>query len=106
MSFSGYTWQNPALGDEIESTYPKMFTALRILANIPVTSNECERSISYLRRLKTVLRTSMGQERMTGLALMHVHRAIKIDDNEVINMFTRRNPRRLQLNNVLSSDAK
>ena len=26
----------------------------------------------------------MGQERMAGLALMHVHRAIKIDGTEVI----------------------
>ena len=93
------------LGNEIASTYPNIFTALRILATIPITSNECERSISSLRRLKTFLRTSMGQERMNSLALMHVHRAIKIDDNEVINMFSRRNARRLQLNNVLSSDS-
>ena len=45
---------------------------------IPV---ECERSFSTLRRLKTCLRTSMGQERLTSLALicMTVERVAKLE---------------------------
>ena len=45
---------------------------------IPV---ECDRSFSTLRCLKTCLRTSMGQERLTSLALicMTVERVAKLE---------------------------
>ncbi len=92
------------LGNELASTYPNIFTALRILGTIPITSCECERSISSLRRLKTFLRTSMGQDRLNSLALMHVHRNIPINDEEIINMFSQRHPRRIQLSNILDSE--
>ena len=29
----------------------------------------------------------MGQERMSGLAFMHIHRDVDIDDEEVIHIF-------------------
>jgi hypothetical protein len=38
-----------------------------------------ERSFSVLRRLKTYLRTTMLQDRLTSLAVLHVHRDIDID---------------------------
>jgi hypothetical protein len=37
------------------------------------------RSFSALRRLKTYLRTTMLQDRLTSLAVLHVHRDIDID---------------------------
>jgi len=40
---------------------------------LPVTSCEAERSFSALRRIKTYLRSTMKQERLTGLALLNVH---------------------------------
>jgi len=42
---------------------------LRILCTLPITSEECERSFSALRRLKTYLRATMTSERESGLAL-------------------------------------
>ena len=38
-----------------------------------------ERSFSVLIRLKTYLRTTMLQDRLTSLAVLHVHRDIDID---------------------------
>ena len=46
-----------------------------------------ERSISVLRRLKTYLRTTMGQERMTGLALMHTKYRMELNLDDIINIF-------------------
>ena len=43
---------------------------LRILGTLPITSCECERSISSLRLLKDYKRSTMVDERLNGLALM------------------------------------
>ena len=48
---------------------------LKIACTIPVTSCECEQSASKLRHLHTYMymRASMAQERLTSLALLHIH---------------------------------
>lgn len=69
--------------------------ALRILATLPVTSCECERSFSALRRLKNYNRSTMGGERLNGLALMHVHLEVKIDKEDIINRFSALGSRRI-----------
>ena len=53
---------------------PELSKAIKILAVIPATSCSAERSFSSLRRLKTYLRNSMGQERLSNLALLHIER--------------------------------
>ena len=47
-------------------------------ATFPVTSCECERSISTLGIVKTKLRATMGQDRLTGLCLLSRHRDIHV----------------------------
>ena len=79
--------------------FPNVTSLLCTLAILPVTSCECERSVSTLRRLKTYMRTTMGNERMNGLALMHVHRDIKLNHDELLDSFALRHPRRMQLIN-------
>ena len=58
--------------------------SLRILATLPVTSCECERSFSALRRLKNYSRSTMVEDRLNGLALLHIHQEIEPTVNEVI----------------------
>lgn len=71
---------------------------LKITCTLPVTSCECERSNSALKRLKTYLRSTMGHERLSGLALLAVHYDMDIDSEHIIlNHFARKNPRRMQL---------
>ena len=53
-----------------EDLYSLVNSLLRILLTLPVTVASAERSFSSLRRLKTWLRNQMGQERLTGLALI------------------------------------
>ena len=75
--------------------FPNIYCLLTTLAVLPVTSCEAERCISCLRRLKTYLRSSMGQGRLTGLALLHIHN-IPIDIDQVIEEFAVLHPRRMK----------
>nr|CAI5856055.1 unnamed protein product [Callosobruchus analis] len=61
--------------------YPAVRKALIILSTIPCTTATVERSFSTLRRVKTWLRSTMGEERLTGLCLMSVHRNYLKDNN-------------------------
>ena len=54
--------------DVSKDMYTSIYTALILLQVIPVTYCECERSVSRLRHLKIYLRSTMGQEHLTGLA--------------------------------------
>ena len=80
-----------------KNMYLNIHTILRLICTLPVTSCECERSVSVLRRLKTYMRSTMDQDRLSGLALMYIHYGMQIDLQEVINIFARRNSRRMVL---------
>ena len=64
-----------------------------IMTTIPVTSCECERSISLLRLVKYCLRARMSEERLNGLALMQYYHDIPIDPDRI----ARTHPRRMDL---------
>ena len=80
--------------------FPNIFL-LTTLAVLPVTSCEAERCILCLRRLKTYLRSSMGHDCLTGLALLHIH-DIPIDVDQIIEEFAILHPRRMKLTNILN----
>ena len=90
--------------ETISFAFPNMMTALRILGTIPVTTCECERSISALGRLKSYLRTTMTEKRLNGLAMLHVHSDIEINFDSVINDFANRENHKIKLKNILDSD--
>ena len=39
----------------------------------------------------------MGQERLTGLALLHINYSLELDLDEIINIFAHKHPRRMLL---------
>ena len=43
----------------------------------------------------------MGQERLSSIAPMHIHYQVKIDSDEVVNLFATKHPRRLKLGTIL-----
>ena len=51
---------------------PEFAKAMVILAVIPATSCSAQRSFSALRRLKSYLRNTIGQERVNSIALINV----------------------------------
>ena len=74
--------------------FPSISRILKLVCTLPVTTCECERTISALRHLKNYMRSSMGTERLNGLALLHIHYAMDI---KVIDIFGRKHPRRLAI---------
>ncbi|KAK0140222.1 hypothetical protein N1851_022876 [Merluccius polli] len=50
--------------------YPNFWTALRIALTLPVTVAQAERSFTKLKLIKAYLRSTMSQERLTGLAVI------------------------------------
>ena len=83
------------------SLYPKISVLLKIACTIPVTSCECERSASTLRRLNNYMRVSMGKSRLSSLALLHIHYDTTVDLDVVVDTYARLHPRRIQLENLL-----
>lgn len=53
------------------------------MATLPVTTCESERSFSMLKLIKTPLRSTVGQERLNGLAILIIHRSESLDPMEV-----------------------
>lgn len=85
-----------ALSECNKELFPNIFTLLKIFSSLPVTTATAERTFSTLRRLKTYLRNSCGQERLSGLALMSVHRSINISTEKVMDEFARKKNRRTE----------
>ncbi|KAL4154479.1 hypothetical protein QTP88_000342 [Uroleucon formosanum] len=77
------------LGVMSKDFYPNIWCLISILATLLVSISSAERSFSTLRRLKTYLRNSCSEDRLTGLALLSVHRGIQIDIEEIINTFSK-----------------
>lgn len=89
------------LVDEAETFLPTIKHALHISMAQPCTTCSIERSFSTLRRVKTWLRSSMGEGRLNGLCMLSVHRRLVKEnerfDSEVIDKFANSNIRKLML---------
>ena len=62
--------------ENILDTYPNLSIALRLLLSLPVTVASGERSFSSLKRLKTYLRSTMSQDRLSALAVISIEHEI------------------------------
>ena len=57
----------------IFSFYRNIKVLVTILCSLPLTSCTAERSFSRLKRIKPVLRSSMSNERLSSLIILHMH---------------------------------
>ncbi|XP_008178843.1 52 kDa repressor of the inhibitor of the protein kinase-like [Acyrthosiphon pisum] len=69
---------------------------LDYLIVIPITTASAERSFSSLKRIKTYLRSTMSQERLNGLAMLHINKDIQVKPGEVLDVFAKKHKRKLQ----------
>ena len=74
---------------EVRIMFTQVEGLLRLLLQSPASSCTAERSFSALRRLKTWLRSTMGQDRLEALMICHVHRSrlMAIDPKEIARIF-------------------
>ena len=77
-------------------TYPDVCMAYMMCMTVPITAATAERSFSKLKLIKNFLRSSMSQERLSGLALLLIgnERAKNLDFRKVIQQFARAKARR------------
>ena len=77
----------------------------RILCTLLLTSAECERTFSCMRRLKSYLRFTMNAERFNRLALLTTHHSKDINLINVRRRFINMHKRRMELlYDILSMD--
>ena len=83
----------------LTDVFPNTFIALCILLTAPVTVASGERSFSKLKLIKTYLRSTMNQERLTNFAILSIERDVarKLDYSSLIEIFASAKARKVDL---------
>ena len=78
--------------------FPNACIAYRILLTIPITIASAEWTFSKLKLIKSYLRLTMLQERLSGLAILSIEKNIleKIDYKSLINNFASKRARKMK----------
>ena len=58
----------------VKDTFPQLTKLLRIAMTIAVSTAHCERSFSTLKRIKSYLRSTMGEDKLADLAILSIER--------------------------------
>lgn len=83
----------------LDIAYPNLSILYRILGTISVSTAGAERSFSKLKLIKSYLRSTMSEERLSSLAMISINRNMTetvIFDN-VLNTFSRVKKRKMKL---------
>jgi hypothetical protein len=93
---------------EVRSLFGDVECLLRLLLVVPAASAIAERSFSYLRRLKTYLRSTVSQPRLNHMAILHVHqdKVESLDLNAIQHEFVGKNDSRRKLFGNLCYNSK
>jgi hypothetical protein len=73
--------------------FPQIYILLQLFLTLPLTSATAERSFSTMRRLKSYLRSTMGESRLNGLAQMSINRDLPIDPEQVLDELAKKKRR-------------
>jgi len=78
-----------------ENFQPELHNIMKVYAVIPATTCTAKRSFSGLRRMKTYLRNTKGQDRLNGVALInnercYANKVIENDTDSVLDAFVKR----------------
>ena len=83
----------------VRSHFNEVILVLKLILVLPATNATSERSFSAMKRIKSYLRSTMGQERLNNLMVLHVHKELvdKIELSEIGNDFINKCPRRQEV---------
>ena len=81
-------------------SFPNACIAFRILLIIPITVASAERSFSKLKLLKSYLRSTMLQERLSGLAILSIEKEMlaELKFKNLISNFASQKARKINFN--------
>jgi len=79
--------------------YPQYYKMVQLALTLPVRSATAEKSFSAIRRIRNWLRSTMGQERFSSLALLNIECDLTaaLDPEDLVVMYANSGKRRLQL---------
>lgn len=86
--------------EPLKEVFHELFQLCKIAIAIPVSTASCERSFSTLKLVKTYLRSTMDDDRLSNLGILSVEsrRAKSLDMEDFVNRFSaNHNNRRIQL---------
>lgn len=83
--------------DDIQNGFLMIVELVKTFLTIPTSSVSCERSFSCLKKLKNYLRTTIGQERLSNMAILYIERERNINKEQIINQFNNNKNRRIEL---------
>ena len=81
-----------AIKDCDAALFPNISILLQIACTIPVTPCECKRSASTLRQLNNYMRASMGKDRLSNPALLHIRFTTPADLDTVVDCYAPLHP--------------
>ena len=84
----------------LNSLLPNLTILFQIYLTVPISSSSSERSFSCLKRIKTWLRNSMSQDRLSSLAILSIEKEEleKVDMFKVLDIFVAKKERRISFN--------
>ena len=65
--------------------YPGIYVAVKTLLTYPVSACAAERSFSSMKRLKTPLRNTMTDDRLSSLVILHIHKENEVNVESVLD---------------------
>ena len=85
--------------DGLESAFPEVYRALKLILTQPMTTASAERSVSCLKHMKNYLRSTMLQERLSNLAIISLEKELAqgIPEAMIIDKFAAKTNRRIEL---------
>jgi hypothetical protein len=85
--------------NNLKTVLTETFKLVNIICTMPMSTSECERCFSTLKRIKTFLRSTMTEDRLNALAVLSIEktfiRSIPDFDNIVIETFSAAKDRRI-----------
>lgn len=86
----------------LQNTFSEITNLLKIIVTIPMKTAEPERCFSTLNRIKTFVRNSMHQKRLTALAMLSIEKKLINNmgdfNTKVIEKFASKESRRMEFN--------
>lgn len=82
--------------EQYKEAFHELYRLCKIAVTIPVSSASCERSFSTLNLVKTYLRNSMTDKRLSNLGILHIERARSnnLDFDEFVDIFANKHDNR------------
>nr|CAI5849443.1 unnamed protein product [Callosobruchus analis] len=86
-------------GNNLDKVLRETYKLLNIICTTPMSTAECERCHSTLKRIKTFLRSTMTEARLNALAVLSIEKkfvqSIPDFDNKVVDVFSSKKEKRM-----------